>query len=163
MSQTKPYEYVVETSWGLSLASFLQKLCQCPEHKMFLNIFAFCDAVSHVVMGEMWGNRLPRPSLALARVRLVSPDWFLYSVGVFQHILNYMTRLIIASVIFQVFSDLNMVGTESQLPSRHLTKHFMYLLMCPSVEFIFLTKEWCCDSKSPLPPSLTTAGTFSQL
>lgn len=74
-----------------------------------------------------------------------------------------MTRLIIASVIFQVFSDLNMVGTESQLPSWHLTKHFMYLLICPSVEFIFLTKEWCCDSKSPLPPSLTTAGPFSQL
>lgn len=64
MSQTKPYEYIVETSWRLSLGSFLQKLCQCPEYKMFLNTFSFCDGVSHIVMGEMgkrgWSN-LPLP------------------------------------------------------------------------------------------------------
>lgn len=43
---------------------------------MFLDIFAFCDGVSHAVMGEMGGERTPRPSLALARVnyRLLSPD-----------------------------------------------------------------------------------------
>lgn len=113
---------------------------------------------------ERWGERSPRASLALGRVNysLMNPDWFLYSLGVFQHILNYMTHLIISSVIFQLFSDLNVVRTGSQHPSWHLIKYFMYLLTCPSVEFIFLTKEWCCDSKSPLLPSLKTENTFSQ-
>lgn len=164
MSQSESREYVVETSWRISLGSFLQKLCQSPEYKMSLKIFTFGDGATHGVRGEMGGEKPPRTSLALGRVnyKLVSPDWFLYSVGVFRHIFNCITHLIIASVIFQVFSDLNMVRTESQHPSWHLIKHFMYLLICPGVEFIFLTNEWCCDSRFPLPPSLKTEGTFSQ-
>lgn len=42
---------------------------------MFLNIFTFCDGVSHIVTAEKGVERAPRPALALARVHysLVSP------------------------------------------------------------------------------------------
>jgi len=41
--------------------------------------------------------------------------------------LNYITRLIIASVFFEVFSDLNLIGTGSYIPGDVLTGYFQYL------------------------------------